>query len=48
MSKSTIPTMEEDLLVLDICIDMLENPNSRSALVLETMCSSLFNHSREN
>ena len=41
MSKSTIPTMREDLLVLDICIDMLREPNCTSALVLETMCSSL-------
>ena len=41
MSKSTISTMREDLLVLDICIDMLREPNSSSELVLETMCSSL-------
>ena len=41
MSKSTIPTMREDLLVLDICIDMLREPNCTSTLVLETMCASL-------
>ena len=41
MSKSTISTMREDLLVLDICIDMLREPNSSSELVLETMCASL-------
>jgi len=40
MSKS-IPTMEEDLTLLDMCVDMLINPNSCSALVRETMCASL-------
>ena len=40
MSKS-IPTMEEDLTLLDMCIDMLKNPNSSSKLVRETMCASL-------
>jgi len=41
MSKS-IPTMEEDLTLLDMCVEMLINPNSCSALVRETMCASLF------
>ena len=40
MSKS-IPTMEEDLTLLDMCVEMLINPNSCSALVRETMCASL-------
>ena len=41
MSKSTIPTMEEDLEIFDMCIDMLKNPNSSSKSVTEGMCASL-------
>jgi len=41
MSKSTIPTMEEDLEIFEMCIDMLKNPNSSSKSVTEGMCASL-------
>ncbi|MDF1876004.1 hypothetical protein JHD48_09675 [Sulfurimonas sp. SAG-AH-194-I05] len=40
MSKS-IPTMEEDLEMLDMCVEMLRNPNSSSELVREAMGASI-------
>lgn len=41
MSKSNIIIMEKDLHLLDICIDILRNPNGSSALVTEGMCATL-------
>ena len=40
MSKSIL-TMEEDLTLFDMCIDMLKNPNSSSKSITEGMCASL-------